>query len=108
VGRLPEYTEKEPKSSTTEAEMSITLRPYMIVHSADGVFAIRKGPWKWIEGKPAKPKPPQARRDEFRPQLYHLGNDIGETTDVEESNPAVVAELTAHLNRCREQGYSRE
>jgi len=25
VGRLPEYTEKEPKSSTTEAEMSITL-----------------------------------------------------------------------------------
>jgi len=84
------------------------LRPHMIVHSADGVFAIRKGPWKWIEGKPAKPKPPQARRDEFRPQLYHLGNDIGETADVRESNPAVVAELTAILNRCREQGYSRE
>jgi arylsulfatase A-like enzyme len=84
------------------------LRPYMIVHSADGVFAIRKGPWKWIEGKPAKPKPPQARRDEFRPQLYHLGNDIGETADVQESNPTVVAELIAHLNRCREQGYSRE
>jgi arylsulfatase A-like enzyme len=87
---------------------SSPLRPHMIVHSADGVFAIRKGPWKWIEGKPAKPKPPQARQDEFHPQLYHLGNDIGETADVQESNPAVVAELTVILNRCREQGYSRE
>ncbi len=26
----------------------------MIVHSNDGVFAIRKGPWKWIEGVPVK------------------------------------------------------
>lgn len=87
---------------------SSPLRPHMIVHSADGVFAIRKGPWKWIEGKPAKPKPPQARQDEFHPQLYHLGNDIGETTDVQESNPTVVAELITLLDRCREQGYSRE
>ncbi len=83
------------------------LRPHMIVHSADGVFAIRQGPWKWIEGKPAKPKPPQARRDEFHPQLYNLANDIGETTDVQDSNPAVVAEFKALLSRCREQGRSR-
>jgi arylsulfatase A len=80
----------------------------MIVHSADGVFAIRKGPWKWIEGRPAKPKPPQARRDEFHPQLYHLGNDIGETDDTQDENATVVAELKSLLDRCREQGYSRE
>jgi arylsulfatase A len=84
------------------------LRPHMIVHSADGVFAIRQGPWKWIEGKPAKPKPPRVRRDEFHPQFYNLANDIGETTDVQDSNPAVVAELKALLNRCREQSQSRE
>jgi len=84
------------------------LRPHMIVHSADGVFAIRQGPWKWIEGRPAKPKPPQVRRDEFHPQLYNLGNDIGETTDVQDSNAAVVAELRTLLNRCREQDRSRE
>ena len=83
------------------------LRPYMIVHSADGVFAIRKGPWKWIEGKPAKPKPPQARRDEFHPQLYNLSDDIAETKDVQNSDPAVAAELSTLLNRCREQGRSR-
>jgi arylsulfatase A-like enzyme len=84
------------------------LRPYMIVHSADGVFAIRREPWKWIEGKPAKPKPPQVRRDEFHPQLYNLSDDIGETKDVQDSNPTVVAELEALLSRCREQGRSRE
>jgi len=84
------------------------LRPHMIVHSADGVFAVRRGPWKWIEGKSSKPKPPEARRDEFHPQLYHLGSDIGEAVDVQDSNPAVVAELNALLNRCRERGYSRE
>ena len=26
----------------------------MIVHSSDGVFAVRKGPWKWIEGVPVE------------------------------------------------------
>jgi len=84
------------------------LRPHMIVHSADGVFAIRKGPWKWIEGKPAKRKPPRARQDEFHPQLYHLNTDIGETRDMQGDNPTVVAELAALLNRCRKQGFSRE
>ncbi len=83
-------------------------RPHMIVHSADGVFAIRRGPWKWIEGKPAKPKPPQIRRNEFHPQLYNLSDDIGETNDVQNSSPAVATELSALLNRCREQGRSRE
>ena len=91
-----------------DAKHAKPARPYMIVHSADGVFAIRKGPWKWIEGKCAKPKPPQVRRNEFHPQLYNLSDDVGETKDVQDSNPAVAAELSALLNRCREQGGSRE
>ena len=47
----------------------------MIVHSSDGVFAIRKGPWKWIEGVPVDGY--QGRRKEertptqFGPQLYN-------------------------------------
>ncbi len=28
------------------------LRPHLIVHSDEGNFAIRQGPWKYIEGKP--------------------------------------------------------
>jgi len=83
------------------------LRPHMVLHSADGVFAIRQGPWKWIEGKPAKPKPPKARSDEFHPQLYNLANDLGETEDVGEANPAVATELQALLDRCRDAGQTR-
>ena len=37
------------------------LRPSMIVHSPNGNFAIRSGPWKYIEGKPSSTlkRPPQ-------------------------------------------------
>jgi arylsulfatase A-like enzyme len=60
-------------------------RPDMIVHSADGVFAIRRGPWKYIEGIPAddiKPGVRKTRADEFRAQLYNLQDDPAETKDV--------------------------
>jgi len=83
------------------------LRPHMIVHSADGVFAVRRGPWKWIEGKPAKPKPPKMRIDEFHPQLYNLAYDLAETEDAQKDNPAVAADLQALLDRCRDAGHTR-
>lgn len=86
-------------------------RPAMIVHSADGVFAIRQGPWKWIEGIPAdgiKPAVRKTRAAEFQGQLYHLQDDPAETRDVSAEQPAVVQELSALLNRYRDGGYSRE
>lgn len=88
-----------------------TLRPDVIVHSADGNFAIRKGPWKWIEGVPAddvKPAAKKAHADEFKRQLYHLKNDIAETKEVSAQNEGVVKELEGLLNRYRDGGYSRE
>ena len=84
------------------------LRSGMIVHSADGVFAIRQGPWKWIEGVSSKPQPPKARAIEFKPQLYNLKDDPAETTDVAAKNPEVVKRLSALLDRYRDGGYSRE
>ena len=86
-------------------------RQDLIVHSADGVFAIRKGPWKWIEGIPAegvKPGARKARAGEHKPQLYNLHNDPGETRDVSAEHPEVVEELSALLDRYRNGGYSRE
>jgi len=83
----------------------------MIVHSSDGVFAIRKGPWKWIEGVPVadiKAGVRKARADEFRPQLYHTHDDPAETKDVSAEHPEVVQELRALLIRYRDGGYSRE
>jgi arylsulfatase A len=86
------------------------LRPDMIVHSSDGVFAIRKGPWKWIEGVPVdeiKPAVRKSRAEEFHPQLYNLKEDPAETKDVSAAHPDVVKELEPLLERYRAGGYSR-
>jgi len=83
------------------------LRPALIEHSADGVFAVRSGPWKWIEGKCAKLKPPKSRATEFRAQLYNLRDDPAERHDVLEQNPGVVQRLAALLQQYRVQGFSR-
>ena len=88
-----------------------SARRELIVHSADGVFAIRQGPWKWIEGVPVddlKPGVRKARGDEFHAQLYNLQDDPAETRDVSAEHPEVVQELSALLNRYRDGGYSRE
>lgn len=87
------------------------LRPDMIVHSSSGVFAIRKGPWKWIEGVPVdeiRPGTRKAAASQFHAQLYNTQVDPAETKDVSAEHPEVVAELRALLNRYRDGGYSRE
>ncbi len=86
-------------------------RDHMILHSADGTFAIRQGPWKWVEGIPVsdlKPGVRKSRANEFKPQLFNLKEDPAETTDVSTSHPEIVKELSALLNRYRDGGHSRE
>jgi len=86
-------------------------REDIIMHSADGVFAIRKGPWKWIEGVPVddiKPGARKAHADEYHAQLYNTQEDPAEEKDVSAQHPEIVKELTALLNRYRDGGYSRE
>ena len=86
-------------------------RSDMIVHSADGTFAVRKGRWKWIEGVPVDEIAEgarKARKDQFRSQLYDLEADPAETQDVSAQHPEVVAELKDLLRRYRDGGYSRE
>lgn len=86
------------------------IRPDLIFHSADGNFAIREGPWKWIEGKAhpdTKPAALKARAPEFRPQLYNLAEDPGEKNDLLGQHPAVARHLADLLDRYRRQGFSR-
>lgn len=90
---------------------SAAAREDVIVHSSDGVFAVRRGPWKWIEGVPVDGVKAASRKihgDQFRPQLYNTHDDPAETTDVASAHPEVVAELTSLLERYRNGGYSRE
>ena len=86
------------------------LRPDLIFHSADGNFAIRQGPWKWIEGKAhpdTKPGALRARAAEFKPQLYNLADDPGEKHDLIGKHPEEAKRLSDLLNRYREKGFSR-
>ena len=66
--------------------------------------------WKWIEGRyhPATKKGAiRLRADEFKPQLYHLGNDPSERREVAGKNPEIARRLSQLLDRYRTQGHSR-
>lgn len=113
--RLPEVTKAAEDSRSFLPAMygdpAAPLRDDLIVHSAPGVFAIRKGPWKWIEGVPVdeiKPGIRKASASQFHPQLYNLHDDPAETRDVSAAHPEVVAQLRGLLNRYRDGGYSRQ
>ena len=82
------------------------LRPSMIVHSPNGNFAIRRGPWKYVEGKPSPTLKRIPRRDEVHAQLYNLRDDPGEQHNVINDHPDVVELLASLLGEQRASGRS--
>jgi arylsulfatase A-like enzyme len=86
-------------------------RDSLILHSAKGNFAIRRGLWKYIEGKPhpqVAPAQLKALAEEYQPQLYDLRTDPGETNNLFAARPAIARELQALLDRQREATGSRD
>lgn len=76
-------------------ETKIPTHPFVIHHSINGHFAIRKGDWKfiaskgsggWSKGNDGKPN-----------QLYHMIDDRKESKNLTEEKPEIVAELTKLL-----------
>ncbi len=89
------------------------LRRDLILQSANGVYALRRGPWKWIDGVPLAPpgkKAPAAgpKADQFRPRLVNLADDPGETKDVAAAHPEIARQLAETLRLHRAQGFSRD
>jgi hypothetical protein len=84
------------------------LRPSIILHSPNGNFAIRRGPWKYIEGK-ASPtlKKRVPRRSELVPQLYNLNEDPGEENNRIGNAPEVLKQLSDLLDSQRANQRSR-
>jgi len=91
-------------------KLSAPLRDSMVSHSADGVFAIRQGPWKYVEGAAAKPvaRVPKARAAEMTRQLYNLRDDPKEQNNLIDSNREVAARLQDLLSTQRARGHSRK
>jgi arylsulfatase A len=78
-----------------------------VLHNAEGVFAIRQGPWKLVEERSFPAQRDNAWKAEGYNQLYNLALDPRETTNVWDKHPEVVAQLRALLKQYREQGHSR-
>ncbi|HEX6987740.1 MAG TPA: arylsulfatase, partial [Planctomycetaceae bacterium] len=80
-------------------------RETLITQSSMGVLALRKGPWKFIQhlGSAGFSDPKREKRRPGGPavQLYHLGDDPSETTNLAAERPEVVEELSGLLERLR-------
>lgn len=90
------------------------LRRDLILQSANGVYAIRSGPWKWIDGVPLAPKGKKGpastspKADQFSPRLVNLTEDPAEAHDVAAAHPDIARRLADTLRIQRAQGFSRE
>ncbi|MEC8942214.1 MAG: Cerebroside-sulfatase, partial [Verrucomicrobiota bacterium] len=77
-------------------------RPGVINHSAAGIFAIRKGPWKLVAGNGSGGRQgPRGRPFQKPYHLYNLTEDPGETTNLIESMGEIAALLEAELTTIR-------
>ncbi|HEY8506317.1 MAG TPA: arylsulfatase [Gemmataceae bacterium] len=87
------------------------VREAVVHHSADGMFAIRQGYWKLIEGlgsggfsAPRREKPTPGGPEG---QLYNLADDPREQKNLYLEKPEIVSRLSKLLTKYREQGHSR-
>ncbi|MDB4265387.1 arylsulfatase [bacterium] len=89
-----------------------STRAGIIHHSISGHFAYRMGKWKLnlakASGGWSSPTEKQAPKKAPKGQLYDLEADLGETNNLFESKPEVVAKLLAQLTKDIEEGRSTE
>ena len=90
---------------------SAVERESIIHHSFDGMFGIRKGDWKLVDGlgsggfsNPTRTKPVEGAA---AGQLYDLADDPKEKDNVWMQHPAKVDELRTDLLQIKRQGFSR-
>ena len=80
----------------------------VVNHSAAGMFAIREGKWKLVFGNGSGGRQqPRGKAFEKPYQLFDLDADLGESKNVADDNPDVVARLTERLEVIRSSGRSR-
>ncbi|MCC5930957.1 MAG: arylsulfatase [Cyclobacteriaceae bacterium] len=104
IGVTPEPCSGEDSYSFYAAlngEVDMTIRPEMIHHSSRGMYAIRKGDWKYIDGLGSggftHPAVEAAQDAGPQGQLYHLATDPGEMNNVYLNYPEIVRELKSLL-----------
>ena len=95
----------------TGANYESPIRGPVVQHSSNGMFALRSGPWKLIEGRGSggftEPVSVEIEEGEPEGQLYNLAEDPDESNNLYQKRPELVDSLQSVLDRIRDQGYSR-
>jgi len=106
----PDGTDLSPVFLANEADNF--ERPAIVHHALDGMFAIRSGNWKLIEGLGSggftKPAREEVLADSSPYQLYNLADDPAEKNNVADQHPELVEALLADLKHIRDSGTSAE
>ncbi|WP_254560225.1 sulfatase-like hydrolase/transferase [Dyadobacter diqingensis] len=84
-----------------------TVRESIIHHSIEGMFAIRRGKWKFIDGKGSGGWSSKGDATDPAGQLYDLEADPEESKNVYDQNTSIVEELKGLLEKQKNQGFSR-
>ena len=96
--------------SALAGELIESTRHGVVHHSISGHFAYRQGPWKLIlargSGGWSSPTEKEMPKDSLPAQLYHLGKDPGETTNLYLENREKVDDLLALLREDVKRGRS--
>jgi arylsulfatase A-like enzyme len=80
------------------------VRDHLIEHS--GRMGVRLGQWKLLTTVGGQ-NPAKGKKAGALPELYNLGDDIGERTNLAKQYPEKVEEMRALLKTVRSQGRSR-
>ena len=87
------------------------VRGPLLLHSSNGLFALRDGDWKFIDGlgsggfTPPKNPPPEPGGPTG--QLYNLREDPAEQTNLYLEHPEIVTRMHALLDKFKRDGRSR-
>lgn len=90
----------------------VSSRAGVIHHSVSGHFAYRQGPWKLALAKASggwtSPTEKQAASDAPKAQLYHMTDDLGETSNQYLTQPEIAASLLKQLKEDIRRGRSTD
>jgi arylsulfatase A-like enzyme len=99
-----------------EKDAGKPLREYTLHQTISLALAVRKGPWKYLDHRgsggnnyrrgPLKAYALPDTAPDAPGQLYHLGTDPGETTNLYHERPSIVQELKALLEKSKRDGRS--
>ncbi len=106
IGAEDRFEDSEDLSEILIANPQRPIRDHLIHHSIQGMFSIRKGPWKLITGKGSGGWSADPDENDAQGQLYNLDKDLGEKNNLYNEYPEIVEELQVLLEKHQENGYS--